>query len=372
MRVCAVVNNLDVGGLEKVVLHLLRHLPPEVETSLVCLSGPGKLFGEVPLPPERCLVLDKPPVLTWSGRLRIPGQLARLAWFLRRRRVDVLHAHNLGPLVLGGAAARLLGPLRPRVVYSEHNQVYSADARTLRRFPRYLRLADAIVAVSGDLRGTLERHEAPRPIRVIHNGIDVARFAAVDGAALRGELGVSPGDFLFGTTVVLSEQKGLGYLLEAALRVRAADPTVRFVIAGDGPSRRALEQRAASLGLGDTVRFLGYRSDVPRVLSTVDAYVLPSLWEGLPLALLEAMACGKPIVATRVGGNPEVVSDGENGFLVPPRDPEALAGALLRLRADPACRERMARANVAKARERFSVEAMTRAHVELYREWARA
>jgi glycosyltransferase involved in cell wall biosynthesis len=373
VRVCMVVNNLDVGGLEKVVLSLLRHLPEsEVETSLLCLSGPGKLMGEVRLPPERVLVLEKPAEMTIADRLRTPAVMLRVARFLRERRVDVVHPHNLAPLVFAGAAARLLGGSRPRVVYSEHNQINRASARAKERFRRwYVRLADEVVAVSDDLRRILvDGLHVPRPVRVVHNGIEAAGVSAADAAALRRELGAGDGDFLVGTAVVLSEQKGIRYLLEAARLVRAADPGVRFVIAGDGPLRGELERTAAAMDLGEGVRFLGYRNDVPRLISALDTYVLSSLWEGLPLALLEALAGGKPVVCTTVGGNPEIVVEGENGLLVPPRDPEAIARAVLTVRRDAALRARMAQANPARFARCFSIASMTRAHVELYRELA--
>ncbi|MBI5070614.1 MAG: glycosyltransferase family 4 protein [Deltaproteobacteria bacterium] len=372
VRVCMVVNNLDVGGLEKVVLSLARHLPAaEVELSLVCLSGPGKLFGDLPLPPGACLVLDKRAEVNAAERLRTPLLLARIARFLRARRVEVVHTHNLAPLLYGGLAARLLGPWRPAVAYSEHNQVYRAGGRALRRFGRYLRLADEVVAVSHDLRKTLvEKLQVARTVRVLHNGIDPGAFVGADAEAVERELGRREGEFLVGTAVVLSEQKGIRYLLEAARLVREADPSIRFVVAGDGPLRGELEAQARDMGLGDGVRFLGYRRDVPQLIAALDAYVLPSLWEGLPLALLEALAGGKPILATTVGGNPEVVTDRENGLLFPPRDPGAIARAVLEIRRDPALRRRMREANVEKFRRSFSVASMAGAHVELYRELA--
>lgn len=371
VRVCHVVNNLDVGGLERVVLSLLRHLPARVETSLVCLSGPGKLFGEHGLPPDRCLVLDKRAQVGWAERLRTPERILRIARFLRRRRVDVVHVHNLAPLVYGGVAARLLGPRRPAVVYSEHNQIYRANARAEGRFRRYVRLADQVVAVSDDLRRTLvDRLRIAPPVRVLHNGIDPAPFEGVDPSPVRRELDIGPDSFVVGTAVVLSEQKGVRFLLEAAGLVRATDPGVRFVVAGDGPLRAELERRAAELGLGDGVRFLGYRRDVPQLVAAFDAYVLPSLWEGLPLALLEALASGKPIVASRVGGNPEVVEHERNGLLVPPRSPEALAEAILRLRRDPALREAIRGRNQERFHRFFSIASMVNGHVPLYEELA--
>jgi glycosyltransferase involved in cell wall biosynthesis len=309
-------------------------------------------------------------VVTLAERLRIPATLMRIGKFLREREVEVVHAHNLAPLLYGGLASRMRGPWRPSVLYSEHNQIYRAGARARRRFAGYVRLADEVIAVSQDLRRTLVGLHVSPPVRVLHNGIDPGAFTGADGAAIRRELGFTGGEFLVGTAVVLSEQKGIRYLLEGARIVRAADPTIRFVIAGDGPLREELEGLAASMGLGDTVRFLGYRRDVPHLVAALDLYVLPSLWEGLPLALLEALGSGKPILATTVGGNPEVVEDGENGCLFPPRDPEAIAGAVLRLRADAVLRERMRRNNVAKFTRQFSVATMVAGHLDVYREMA--
>ncbi|RZJ75333.1 MAG: glycosyltransferase, partial [Flavobacterium sp.] len=183
---------------------------------------------------------------------------------------------------------------------------------------------------------------------------------------VRRELGFAHDDFVIGTAVVLSEQKGIRYLIEAAKRVCAELPKARFVVAGDGPLRGALEDMGRASGLGERLTFLGFRRDIPELISSFDVYALSSLWEGLPLALLEALAIGKPIVATRVGGNPEIVEDGENGFIVPPRDADALARALVRVALDDGFRARVRAANVAKFAARFSLEAMLRGHAETY------
>ncbi|PKN49481.1 MAG: hypothetical protein CVU63_02030 [Deltaproteobacteria bacterium HGW-Deltaproteobacteria-20] len=160
-------------------------------------------------------------------------------------------------------------------------------------------------------------------------------------------------------------------LLEAAREVVAKEPRARFVLAGEGPLRAELERTASDLGLGDRFRFLGYRSDMPRVISALDVYVLSSLWEGLPLALLEALAMGKPVVATRVGGNPEVVDHGVNGFIVPPRDASALAQALLKTCRDDAFRRNARDVNRTRFETQFSLQAMVSAHEKLYVEVAR-
>ena len=169
-----------------------------------------------------------------------------------------------------------------------------------------------------------------------------------------------------GSAVVLSEHKGIGYLLDAAKAILAQAPATRFVIAGDGPVRASLEAKARALGFGDRVMFIGYRTDIPDVVSAFDTYVLPSLTEGLPLALLEALAVGSPIVCTRVGGNPEIVEHGVNGYLVPPGDSTALTEGILRLHADPAFRAAVRERNIKKFSERFTLRTMVDQHARLF------
>jgi glycosyltransferase involved in cell wall biosynthesis len=363
LNVCMAVNNLDVGGLEKVVLSLLGHLDRDRhELSLICLRGEGKLFRDAGLPEESCLVLHK----EFGSRMDAATVLS-MRRFLVERDVDVLHVHNLRPLLFAGLAARL-ARRRARIVYSEHNQINRSDAWGKRKFKGYVRLADRVITVSHDLQRILVDQLGIRtpPVQVIHNGIDGSKFAGVSPAKVRAELGIAPDEFVVGTAVVLSEQKGIPHLLEAAEIVRRAEPKIRFLVAGDGPLKEKLLELHAASGLGDTVRFLGYRRDIPELLSLFDVYVLPSLWEGLPLALLEALVLGKPVVCTTVGGNPEVIVDRENGFLVPPKDARALADRILTLYRDRPMVERIGRANVARFDRQFSVEAMVGAHERAY------
>ena len=366
--VAFVVNNFDVGGLEKVVLSLLRRIDTDAFVPYaVCVDGPGKLFADVPLPRERILVLDKKGAKKFGPFSFDPSVLTTMAKFFFANGIRVVHAHNLAPLVFAGLAARLVMP-RPKVVYSEHNQIYSASDTHAARFKHYVKLADKVVAVSYDLERTLARRASlTKNVQVIHNGIDGKRFTRDESAIsrIREELGIAKDEFLVGTAVVISKQKGIIHLLGAAEQVLARDPKVRFAIAGDGPLRKELEERAKPFG--DRVKFLGYRSDIPHFVSALDCYVLPSLWEGLPLALLEGLAIGVPLVATTVGGNPEVIVPGENGYLVPPKDETALADALLRVKeGGPAFAAEVRARGRGRFERAFSEEAMTRAHERLF------
>ncbi|MFO0618248.1 MAG: glycosyltransferase [Polyangiaceae bacterium] len=369
IRVTMVVNNMDVGGLEKVVLNLLSSLPKDrYEPSLACLKGPGKLYDQVKLPESDRLVL-RTENLTNLGFAKFDiGTLSALRRFFRDKQIDIVHAHNFAPLIYAGLAARSL-PKRPRMVYSEHNQVNSASPADLKKFAYYVRLADEVVAVSDNLHDVLlNKLRVKAKVRVIKNGIDDARFNGVTGDRVRAELGVGPDDVLIGTAVVLSKQKGITHLMKAAEDVIARCPNAKFVVAGDGPLRAELEAELASKNLGDRFRLLGYRSDIPELLSAYDIYVLPSLWEGLPLALLEAMRLGKFIVCTTVGGNPEVVDDGVHGFLVPPGEPKPLADQLVRAIEGADLRARAAKVNPERFHREFSLRAMTEGHERLFEE----
>jgi glycosyltransferase involved in cell wall biosynthesis len=367
-----VVNNLDVGGLEKLVVSLLNSLDRDrFKPHLICLDGAGKMAADVDLPEENRLVLERKDGirLPFLGVSVDPSRLYKIRRFVQAKQIAVLHAHNIGPLIYAGVATRII-PMRrrPQVVYSDHNQLFSMTPSRARRARWYLKLADQIVAVSENLQRTLtEDLQAPAGrVRVLYNGVDSLKFAHVDRYKVRRELGIADDEFVVGSAVVLSQHKGMSYLLDAIPAVLAQAPTTRFVIAGDGPIRASLEEKARVLGFGDRLIFIGHRTDIPDVVSAFDAYVLPSLTEGLPLSLLEALAAGNPIVCTRVGGNPEIVEDGVNGYLVPPGDSAALTDAILRLGADPEFRAVVRERNMKKFSERFTLRSMVDGHTRLF------
>jgi glycosyltransferase involved in cell wall biosynthesis len=197
---------------------------------------------------------------------------------------------------------------------------------------------------------------------VIRNGIAVERFQQRPDPELRRELAAGSDDLLFLTTARLDLQKGLDVLLHAAGSVGGA----RFLVAGTGDEHARLEREAAALGLGERLLFLGHRDDIPALLAATDAFVLPSLFEGTPLALLEAMAAGKPVVTSAIPGTDELVADGETGLLVPAGDADALAAALRRIVADPELRARLGAAARLKAGTAHSAIASTQRVVEVY------
>jgi glycosyltransferase involved in cell wall biosynthesis len=302
--------------------------------------------------------LDGAKGLGWVGRLR---------GLVRREGIDLVHAHFL----LAVSAPRAALGRRPRIVYTEHNvwsryhpATYAANLAT---FPRN----DHVFAVSDEVRASV-RYPGPLrslpmpPVETLHHGLDQAAVAGWGGPdGVRAELGIPEDAPVVGNVANFKAAKDHPTLLAAAARVRERVPEVRFVLIGQGPLEPETRRLAAELGLEGTVVFTGFRTDAHRLLAALDVFTLSSTYEGLPIALIEAMALGRPAVVTRVGGVPEVLGDGAQGLLVPPRDPAALADGLLRLLGDPGLRDRMGAPARARAAD-FDIRKAVRRMEQVY------
>jgi len=363
LRVLTLVDKPTVtGGAERLAAVVAMKLDPARFESVLCASRQT----DEPL-------LDRELEEAGIGVLALGRRstLDLLAWrplvSLLRDGVDVVHAHMFGSNVWGTVLGRLSGV--PVVVAHEHT--WSFQGRPLRRFlDRELvaRWADVFVAVSDEDRRKMIEVEGvdPAKIRLIPNGIPSPANGAV--ADVRAELGIEPGAPVLGVVCELRAQKALEVLFEAAALLLAEFPTLKVLVAGDGPERARLEEGARRLGVADTVLFLGIRRDVPAVLAAVDVAVLSSDYEGSPLSVMEYMAAAKPVVSTRVGGVPELVKEDVHGLLVEPRDPEALAEAVTRLLRDPALAKRLGAEGRQRQQREFSLEAMVRRIEDLYEE----
>lgn len=326
---------------------------------VVCLSRAGQLARE--LPPGAVSV-----VAQGGLSLMAPVSLAR---HLRRLQPDVVHLHS-GVWFKGAYAARLAGA-RP-VVFTDHGRPHP-DPLSHRLLDAIgARLTDCTVAVSSALgRYLVEQLRVPAPkLEVIANGIHLPPLAGTDTrAAVRGELGVGS-EFLVGAIGRLDRVKAYHRLIDAFARLArtssAGERNTVLALVGDGPERAALEQQAADLGLGRAVRFLRWRDDVRRLLCGLDLFVLPSDSEGTSVALLEAMAARVAVVATAVGGTPDVLGDSGAGFLVRPGDTGALAEAIGRFMGDPSGRQAAGRAGRARVESVYSFKSMAGAYSQLY------
>jgi glycosyltransferase involved in cell wall biosynthesis len=337
------------GGMEHFVVRLAdaqRRLGHDV--TIVAIK-PGPLSQDAEERGVRATVLHR------SGKA---DRLLRAVATMATLRPDLIHAHNTTSLhyaVLG----RLVGG--GRIVLTDHAQVN----RVPRPFEWYL--VDAAVAVSQDTASRSLARRTLSEVHVVHNGVEV-QPPARPRAQVRAELGLGEGVVAVHVArfVPLKAQD----VVVRALAARRGDPTpITLLFVGDGPERAPVERLAAELGLGpNEVRFLGFRADVPDLLGAADLFLLPSRTEGLPLSVLEAMSHGLAIVATAVGGVPELCTDDREGILVPADDPRALADAMSRVARDPSLRARLGAAARARAAADFSFAAMTETYLRLYRE----
>ena len=293
-----------------------------------------------------------------------------LAWrplldLMRSRRVDVLHSHKFGSNVWGAILSKRAGT----PVFVAHEQTWSFEGKPVRRFlDRRLisKRAAAFLAVSSEDRRRMIELEGIEAQKIVLVPNAVPPPGARAGHDVRRELGIAEDAPVIGTVCVFRPQKALGVLLRAVPGLRAEFPGLRVLIAGDGVELPRLEALVTSLGIAGTVAFIGLRNDVPDVLAAFDVFVLSSDYEGTPLAVLEAMGGGRPVVATRVGGVPDLIEDGVHGLLVPRQDPAALGDAVASLLRDPEhAREMGERARERRARE-FDIAAAAARVGELY------
>ena len=359
-RVVHYVDSEIFGGSEEAALHLMASLDrARWEPVLMHHPDPGveRLVDGAGRVGIRTIAVPR------VAPQRRPAGVIRLWRALRAERPTVFHAHLSWPFACKhGVLAAWLARV-PAIVGTA--QLYMAPDST--RQPRQvLKLFRRIIAVSEEVKARYVRELGVPPVKVpvIRNAIRVPPAGHLGNPVLRAALVRGGPDYLVLTPARLHPQKGHTYLLGAAAQV----PDATFVLAGDGPLRGELEAEARKLGLGDRCIFLGHRTDVADLLAAADLFVLPSLYEGLPISALEAMAAERPVVATAIGGTDEAITSEQSGLLVPPRDPTALAAAIRRLRADPALAQRLAAAGRERVEREFSSEVTAREVMRIYDE----
>jgi sugar transferase (PEP-CTERM/EpsH1 system associated) len=366
-----VVNVLVVAGMEFGVIKLLNQLDrSRFQPRICCFRSQS----------ERARALLAPDVPVFQiGAPGMPDHelISRLWALLRRERIDIVHVHNWQTMFVGIASARLAGV--PVVIHGEHG--HDTTAKPWRRvmLKRILsRFADAIVCVSGDLRRELEEEwRVPfHRITYIANGVDVERFRPLEpSAALRAELGLAPDSRVLLNVGGIRAIKDHPTLIRALALLREQVPDVQLLIVGSDYHRQLkaeLEVLATELGVRDAVIFAGIRNDVPELLALSDIYVNSSRFEGMSNTILEAQACAVPVVATRVGGTPELIQDGATGRMVPAEDPERMAATFAEVLSDPEGSRRMGAAGRARVIANHSMASMVGGNSRLYSDtWAR-
>jgi glycosyltransferase involved in cell wall biosynthesis len=350
------------AGAEMVLVEAAARLNPD-RFQVIC----GLLTPDTDgvIPPPLATVDFRMPGLNGAVWLRF---FFHLCWVIYRHKVDIIHVNSYVP----GNYARLAGALMQVPIMIDHWHGFTRFNGKRRLICRLLgRVTDLSLAVSPGVKDYLVEQVGldPAGVRVVPNGVDIAAIdAARPGPAVRQELGLPAEVRLIGLVGRLDHwAKGHKELFEAMASLKERYP-VQALIVGGGRREAEMRELAAGLNLAAQAHFLGQRRDVPDLLQAMDIFVLPSYSEGVSLALLEAMAAGLPVIATAVGGTPEVVTDGVTGLLIPPRDPEALTGALERLLADPAWARALGNKAREYVREHFSLERLGREINEIYQE----
>lgn len=360
VRVVQITHDLGIGGLPGVVTTLCKSLDRErFEVSVLCLNELGPLAEDLTDAgiPVRLLSTARRPDY-WAA--------LRAAAFFRRHRPAIVHTHNTQPLLDAGAGTILART--PALVHTEHGRMFPDKRRYMMAERCLSRFAHRVVCVSRFTAGQLVRYERiPEDrIAIVYNGIGSGDASGPDVAAGKVALGVPAEAPVLGVVARLNPEKGVRYALEAMPRVLRAVDDVHLLIVGYGPLEEELKALANGLEVADHVHFLGPRRDVAVLFRLFDIYVLPSVSEGLPLVILEAMAAGKPMVASRVGGVPEAVEDGRTGILVEPERPDRLADALIGLLSDRERRERFGAAARESFGTRFTAKVMAEQYEAIY------
>lgn len=360
-RVVHIIDRLPPDGAERLLCEVLRYRSDDLDYQVVCLAE-GGVFEPV----IRAMGV---PVTILGKRRGIDLRLVWRLWrWLRNSKPQIVHTHLFTADTWGRLVARLAGvPL----VFSTVHSVNSWQGRVHRLVDRTLALfTTRLIACTAQVAEKLHNQDGIDAGRIVTlaNGVDLQRFADVTPVDIERELGASGGGPWLAVLGRLEPVKGQAYLLECLALLRDQGIEFRCVLIGDGPERESLVEKVTRLQLADRVYLAGFRDEVPAWLAAIDVLVMPSRWEGLPMALLEAMALGKPVVAHAVGGIPDVVRDGQEGLLVPPHHPQQMMQALARLLGDAALRAQMGANALSRVRSHYSAEALARAYEKLYRD----
>ena len=368
IRVCHVAMGDLWAGAEVQLAVLLASLVkiPGFAVSAI-LFNEGRLASEL-----RALGVNTHVIL--ESRHNSLSLFRHLVGYFKRNNIDIVHTHKYKDNILGALASAYQGIRhRIRTIHGFPEPFLGFEKVKINLYQRVDSrinrwLVDRILAVSLDLQQQLVKRFGAEKVICVHNAVDIEQVGVTGHVAeLKKELNVSDGEFLIGTMGRLTPVKGLESFLTAARIIRRQKSRVKFLIVGDGPLKDALRAAARAYGLDKDVLFLGHRNDSYDILALMDLFILPSLSEGIPMVLLEALALARPVVASRVGGVPEVIVDGENGLLVAPGRPEELAQSCIALMDDYRFAQALGSGGRKCVEERFSARYMAEKVAEVYR-----
>ncbi|NKC12975.1 MAG: glycosyltransferase [Gammaproteobacteria bacterium] len=356
-----VVLSLGAGGTERLVIEMCERLHHDTQIEVVCLDAAGEWAYRVATLGIRVTVLERRPGFQW----RLAAGIRRIAKTLP---APVIHCHHYTPFIYGCLAGLTLPG--SKIVYTEHGRYSDGSPSMKRRLANQFfgRTPGRFFAVSHDLRRHLISEGLPAArLEVNHNGIDPGPTPQASARAdARANLGLAGDDWTIGTVARLDPVKNLGLLVQAAAHLYQQIPTLKLVFIGDGPDRVMLERACAQAGIAARTVFTGQRDDARALLAGLDTYVNCSVIEGISVTLLEALAAGLAVVATQVGGTPEILRHEDQGLLIPSRDAQALTAALARIHTDEALRRHLQQAARAHIESAFSIEHMLKRYTDAY------
>lgn len=367
MKVLIFIQGLSFGGPEKLVYDMIKHIIKNqnnikiIKLEICCYDILGhfaeKLIGEKQKI-NLSLLKRKPGI-----DLFYPFKLASL---IKQKKIDVIHAHNATAWFYVTWASILTGV---PIVYTEHDRSFPTPLR-LKYFHYFFgKYATAVIAVSKAVKKNLEKYEHIKNVKVIYNGIDPDLFkpASIEEKVLKKkQLGLNKNDFVLGNVGRMDYWKNQRILIEILPDLKKISPQIKLILVGGGEEEGNLKKSAIKKGVKNDVIFLGQRSDVNQILKAFDIFVFPSLTEGLPLVVIEAMATGLPIVASHVGGIPELVVNGETGFLVSPTSKEEIKETIIKLLNNPELRKEMGQIARKRFETHFSLPQMVQKYIEVY------
>jgi glycosyltransferase involved in cell wall biosynthesis len=361
INVLQLVEGFSFGGAEGKLLELVERLDKSKYNVTVCSLGLGGILQE-----KFEKIGVKVFVISRKSKFDC-AFIFKLVKLMREEKIDILQTTLFFADFIGPIAAKLAG-VRVTLAWETISAPEWLVKRRLIAYKIAMKFADKIISVSEATKtwSIKKRGISPEKLVTIPYGVDLQKYNLNPASEKRKELGVSSGTILFGTVARLHKQKGHVYLIKAVKDVVKEIPNVKFVFIGDGELREELEEQVNKLKIADNFLFLGFRYDVNELLKTLDVFILPSLYEGLPNVILEAMACGRPVIATSVDGSPEAIENNVTGILVPPRDPVFLKQAISQLAKNKKLRESMGKEGRYRVEKYFSLRGQLEKFENMY------
>jgi glycosyltransferase involved in cell wall biosynthesis len=366
IKILQLTRAMHIGGAEKVIYELALKVNEEnFDVTIGCLSFIGTI-GEKYLQKRKDIQLFNKKRIT-----KYLNTIDLIKW-VKKNKIDIIHSHGTAAL-FEGAIAKLIYP-KASLIHTFHFGNYpNMKKKYLLGERLFTKFSDRLIAVSEQQRDAVIKHLKinKKKINTVYNGTGENKYVGqkkiID--SVRNEFGIRNDEYLIGAVAVLTRQKGIKYLIETA-RILRKRKNIKFLIVGDGPLKEELSDLTNRYNVNETVIFSGWRTDVKRLLAAFDIFLMTSLWEGLPIALLEAIAAGKPVITTKVGDNDKIVNDGVNGYLVDTRNPEQMADCILKILGNEVRKKKMQENAIKIYKRSFSIEKMVKAYEIIYNQIA--